>query len=323
MAQTGFTPISNYYSATAAAVPTAGNLVAGELAINTADGKLFYKDSSGVVQTIASKAGNINVSSFSGGTTGLTPSTATTGIVTLAGTLASANGGTGVNNGSSTITVAGNLNHAGAFTQTFTATGNTSLTLPTSGTLISSVNAPTANPVTGTPSSSNYLRGDGTWATVSSGAMALLNTTSFTTASSVTVDSVFSSTYTNYLIIVNETAISGNFDTTMQFRTGGSTNSTSNYNYYGAFWDGSTNTVSGTSGSSMNVGNSISRPNTYYIWVSQPFQSVNTQIESKSAGGGRYRISGGDFATTTSFDGFILTCSSNNHTGSLKVYGLS
>ena len=56
MAQTGFTPISNYYSATAAAVPTAGNLVAGELAINTNDGKLFYKDSSGVVQTIATKA---------------------------------------------------------------------------------------------------------------------------------------------------------------------------------------------------------------------------------------------------------------------------
>jgi hypothetical protein len=56
MAQTGFTPISNYYSATATNVPTAGNLVAGELAINTADGKLFYKDSSGVVQTIATKA---------------------------------------------------------------------------------------------------------------------------------------------------------------------------------------------------------------------------------------------------------------------------
>ena len=56
MAQTGFTPISIYYSSTATNVPTAGNLVAGELAINTADGKLFYKDSAGVVQTIATKA---------------------------------------------------------------------------------------------------------------------------------------------------------------------------------------------------------------------------------------------------------------------------
>lgn len=53
----------------------------------------------------------------------------------ITGVLASANGGTGVNNGSSTITIAGNVTHAGAFTQSFTATGNTSVTLPTTGTL--------------------------------------------------------------------------------------------------------------------------------------------------------------------------------------------
>ena len=58
MAATGATPISLYYSATASNVPTAGNLVNGELAINTNDGVLYYKDSSGVVQSIASKAGN-------------------------------------------------------------------------------------------------------------------------------------------------------------------------------------------------------------------------------------------------------------------------
>jgi hypothetical protein len=44
-------------------------------------------------------------------------------------------GGTGVNNGASTLTMGGNVTHAGAFTQSFTATGNTSLTLPTAGTL--------------------------------------------------------------------------------------------------------------------------------------------------------------------------------------------
>jgi len=55
MAATSFTPISLYYSSTTTNVPTAGNLVAGELAINTADGKLFYKDSGGVVQTLATK----------------------------------------------------------------------------------------------------------------------------------------------------------------------------------------------------------------------------------------------------------------------------
>ena len=57
MAQTGYTPISLYYSTTAAATPSAVNLANGELAINITDGKLYYKDSGGTVQLIASKAG--------------------------------------------------------------------------------------------------------------------------------------------------------------------------------------------------------------------------------------------------------------------------
>jgi len=168
MAQAGFTPISLYYSATASAQPSASNLVNGELAINIQDGKLFYKDATGAVQTLTTRLAlgspyQINavngagtaatyqglsslidaslsastqgmllyrnasgwvplspgtsgqylvtggsganpswvsavasgVASFSAGTTGFTPSTATTGAVTLSGTLISANGGTG------------------------------------------------------------------------------------------------------------------------------------------------------------------------------------------------------------------------------------
>jgi hypothetical protein len=98
MAQSGYTPILTYASGTATNVPLAANLTSSasgaELALNYADGKLYYKDSGGVVQVLASKAGNVNVSSFSAGTTGFTPSTATTGAVTLAGTLGIANGGT-------------------------------------------------------------------------------------------------------------------------------------------------------------------------------------------------------------------------------------
>ncbi len=44
-------------------------------------------------------------------------------------------GGTGVNNTGKTITLGGNLTTSGAFTTTFTATGNTAVTLPTTGTL--------------------------------------------------------------------------------------------------------------------------------------------------------------------------------------------
>ena len=58
MPQSGFTPIKLYLSTTAAAVPLAANLDPGELALNNNDGKLYYEDSSGVVQIIATKAGS-------------------------------------------------------------------------------------------------------------------------------------------------------------------------------------------------------------------------------------------------------------------------
>jgi hypothetical protein len=57
MAATNFTPISLYYTTTAAAAPSAGNLVNGELAINITDGKLYYKDNLGAVKLLASNSG--------------------------------------------------------------------------------------------------------------------------------------------------------------------------------------------------------------------------------------------------------------------------
>ena len=71
MAQAGFTPIQLYHSATPAAAPTAGNLIAGELAINTADGILYYEDSAGVVKRIAQ-----TVTPVANGGTGATTLTA-------------------------------------------------------------------------------------------------------------------------------------------------------------------------------------------------------------------------------------------------------
>jgi hypothetical protein len=58
MAQAGYTPIQLYYSTTASAVPTAGNLSPGELALNINDMKLYCENSSGVVTLLASAAGS-------------------------------------------------------------------------------------------------------------------------------------------------------------------------------------------------------------------------------------------------------------------------
>jgi len=55
--------------------------------------------------------------------------------------IAPAFGGTGVNNSSSTITIGGNLEFIGAFTTDITVTGNTAVTLPTSGTIFSTADS--------------------------------------------------------------------------------------------------------------------------------------------------------------------------------------
>jgi hypothetical protein len=130
MAQAGFTPITLYHSTTPAAVPTAGNLAPGELGLNIADMKLYCENSSGVVTLLANAAATGTVTSVdvSGGTTGLTTSGGPitgSGTITIAGTLAVANGGTGVT----------------------TSTGTGSVVLSTSPTLVT--------PLLGTPTSGN------------------------------------------------------------------------------------------------------------------------------------------------------------------------
>jgi hypothetical protein len=115
MAQANFTPVSLYYSTNVAAVPSAANLTYGELAINIVSGTLYFKDSNNTVQVIASKTAANGVSSISFGSTGLTPSTASNGAVTVAGTVTIASGGTGQNTASaafnalSPITTTGDL----------------------------------------------------------------------------------------------------------------------------------------------------------------------------------------------------------------------
>ena len=108
--------------------------------------------------------GTVTSVAVSGGTTGLTTSggpITTSGTITLAGTLAPANGGTGVaNNAASTLTI------SGAYATTLTVSGATGVTLPTTGTLATlagtetltnkTLTSPTMTaPVLGTPASGN------------------------------------------------------------------------------------------------------------------------------------------------------------------------
>jgi hypothetical protein len=104
MAQAGFTPISLYFSSTAAAVPSSGNLVNGELALNTADMKLYAKNSAGTVTLLASSGGATGTVSSVAATvpaflsiTGSPITTSGTLAISLSGSaLPTTSGGTGL-----------------------------------------------------------------------------------------------------------------------------------------------------------------------------------------------------------------------------------
>ena len=141
---------------------TAANATTAATATNVAGGaanRIVYNTSAGVTSFLAAPtvtntflkwdgsaftwtaALTTAVTSFSAGSTGLTPSTGTTGAVTLSGTLAVANGGTGVTSG--TGTGSNVLNTSPTFITPVLGT-------PTSGTLTNATGLPLTTGVTGT-----------------------------------------------------------------------------------------------------------------------------------------------------------------------------
>jgi len=144
MAATNFTPISLYYSTTAAATPSAGNLVAGELALNTTDEKLYFKNTAGTVKLLASNASTgatvssvaMSVPAFLS-VAGSPITSSGTLAVTLSGTaLPVANGGTALTSGTSggvlAYTASGTLASSGVLAQYGVVIGGGAGAVPTS-----------------------------------------------------------------------------------------------------------------------------------------------------------------------------------------------
>lgn len=106
---------------------------------------------SGTLNRVTSTGGTTPVIDISASYVGQTSITTlgTVGTGTWQATLISPiYGGTGVNNGASTLTLGGSLVTSGAFNSTFTMTGATNVTFPTSGTLATTSQIPTGTALT-------------------------------------------------------------------------------------------------------------------------------------------------------------------------------
>ena len=168
------------------------------------------------------------------------------------------------------------------------------------------------------------------WATptASASGMKFINSTSFTTQSSVTVDSVFSSTYDYYEIILSTTGSVAD-DLAMQFRTGGVTNT--NSNYYTQELQADSTTVSGSRQGPVTTGVRVGKNNTVRcystIFLQNPYASLPTGVQSlilnNAEGLPNLRYHVGNFSATTSFDGFRLLPNSGTISGIVTVFGMA
>jgi hypothetical protein len=158
----------------------------------------------------------------------------------------------------------------------------------------------------------------------------LLNTTTFTSAASVNVNSVFSANYDNYRIQIDYTiAASSGTALNLRFRNAGVDNSTNSHSYalMRLGFNGTTYNAQNTATSAVVLNNSYTVTNFVAADISNPFKTRQKAIVGNVYGVDAASASqvGGSltgYATlTTAFDGFTLFVTASSITGTLRVYG--
>ena len=166
---------------------------------------------------------------------------------------------------------------------------------------------------------------------VASNTLVRVSTTSaFSGATTVSVNDVFSSTYTNYLILLDNLAAASGAALTMRLRVSGADNTTTNYAWGGQPVNYSTSGTTGESsgGTGANTSwrllgsiGSGNKKGSVTLWINNPQTATATTYQAiGNNDDAAFRVSG-QFDQTTSFTGFSLICTANI-SGNVTVYGI-
>ena len=159
-------------------------------------------------------------------------------------------------------------------------------------------------------------------------ALTLISATTFSAASSHSVDSCFSATYKYYLVLTDFTASTTN--TSLNFRLrASSTDTSTNYDsaigYHQGASAGTETNANGTDEVKFSSNKTSADVISAKIEFYNPNLASQTSFTTHSAGGyGTNRftwVGGGLQNSTTQFDGFSIYPAAGDITGSIKVYG--
>lgn len=160
--------------------------------------------------------------------------------------------------------------------------------------------------------------------------MDLIVSQSFTSATAISINNCFSSTYENYKIVMSSTSTSGQAFYGY-FRSGGVNKTSSLYNYASFYYNqgsSSGNQGVGASASSMTMGiaggSALANIEIYSPFVSSlptqfytNYRYSSTSTSAESTGGFFH----GYYASSESHDGIYLWVTTGTWTGNIRVYG--
>jgi hypothetical protein len=168
------------------------------------------------------------------------------------------------------------------------------------------------------------------WATPAGG-MTLIARTSFSNVASQAFDSVFTSSYFNYLVVIDDIfAATSSDDLQLQLRYAGPTTQTASY-YGSAFsvpFSGSAAITASNNASQMTIsavtGSSTTTASGHFFVNNVGNSSVIPNFRGQYTDSDANQISfGGQINVARIYTGFLLKSSSTNITGNVSIYGLA
>jgi hypothetical protein len=172
------------------------------------------------------------------------------------------------------------------------------------------------------------------WATAAAGALILVTRNSFSNVAGVNIDSIFTSTYKDYLIVFEQVyAATPNDEVLLQLRYGSTTQTAANYygnsgfmTYTGTTW--TVNSINGTTSYSLsNRAGDIDYPYQGHLFIGEVGTGSSKRSRWWGQGVNPWAITsytyGGFLHNAQNYTGIRLSSSSSNITGVVSVYGLA